>query len=111
MDNILAGQSDNHRLVDGNVQLIDRGDIILGIRICPVEPDGVFGRNELDISAAKSSIRARIVGVLIELFPDNPNHESLFFRRKRTNAFCPEGERQAHEDNDFKQSNSTLNIV
>ena len=66
-----------HRAIDRNVQLVDRGDVVLRRRVAAIEPERIVGAHQLDVGPAELAVGAGIVNVPGELLGDDANDHRL----------------------------------
>ena len=56
VDDVLARQVHEHRPIDRQIQLIDRRDVVLRVRVRAVEAERVVRADQLDVGAAEHAV-------------------------------------------------------
>src|ERR1043165_381106 len=82
VDHVLAGEMDDHRLIDRQHELVDGGDVVLGSRIGSIETEGIVGAHELRIDPAELTVRSRIMNVPRELLRHDTHDGRLTLLRE-----------------------------
>ena len=62
VDDVLARQVHEHRPVDRQIQLVDRRDVVLRVRIGAIEAERIVGGHQLDVGPAELAVAARDSG-------------------------------------------------
>jgi hypothetical protein len=108
VDDVLARQVHQHRPVDRQVQVVDVGDVVLGIGIRPIQPERIVGGHQLDVGAAEPAVRARVLHVPRELLADDAYHGRFAFRRELSDPCRPGGDGVKEEQGDFDDRHGNL---
>ena len=82
VDDVLARQVHEHRPVDRQVQLIDRRDVVLRVRVAAIEAERIVGGHQLDVGPAELAVRPGIVDVPRELLADDADDHRLALGRE-----------------------------
>ena len=76
----------------GQVQLVDRRDVVLRVRIGAIETERVVGRDQLDVGPPEPAVGAGIVDVPRELLGDDAHDDRFALGRELARRASPRPE-------------------
>ena len=111
VDDVLAPEPHDDRPVHGQIELIDRRDVVLRGRIVAIESEGVrLQVEQLDVGAAEYPVGAGIVDVPGELLAGHLNDQRFVLRRQAIDPRGPQRDRESDQENGFDDGHADLEI-
>ena len=111
MDDVLAPEPDDDRLVHGQIELIERRDVVFRRGIGAIESQGVrLEVEQLDVGAAEDAVGAGIVDVPGELLGGDLNGQRLASWRNVIDPRGPHRDRESEQENRFDDSDADLDV-
>ena len=112
VNHILRGDLDDRRTIDGQVELVQRDDVVLGAGIVlAVEADGVrLFINQLDVRAAEDAVGPGIVDVPRELLGDDTDMHGVRVGWERADLPRPERNGDAHQQQDLNDCHRRFQV-
>src|SRR5262249_7054984 len=99
VDDVLASQLHDDRLVRRQIELIDRRDVVLPGWIGAIESQRVrLQVEQLDVGVAEFPVRAGVVDVPGERLAGDLNHQRLALRGPAIDPRGPDGDREAEQE-------------
>jgi hypothetical protein len=112
VDDVLAPDLHDDRLVRRQVELIDRRDVIFRLWIGPIESQRVVLQvDELDVRLTKSTVGSRIADVPCELFGGDMDHQRLALRGYAIDPRGPERNGESEQQNQFHHEHADLEVA
>ena len=112
MDHVLASQPHDDRLVHGQIELIERRDVVLGGRIGAIESQGVrLEVEQLEVGAAEYAVWAGIVDVPGELLGGDLHDQRFVGRRHAIDPRGPQRDRESEQQNRLDHRHADLEIA
>ena len=101
VDDVHAREVHEHGAIHGQIELVDRRDVVLRGRIGTIQSERIVGAHQFDIGAAELAVRAGILDVPGELRADHADHDGFVLGGERLHTYGPRGNRVADEQDDF----------
>ena len=107
MDDVLAPQPHDDRLVYGQVELVERRDVVFRRGVGAIESQGIrLDVEQLDVGSAEYPVGAGIVDVPCELLGGDLNDQRLAFRGHAIHSGGPERDGESEQQNRFDQGHA-----
>ena len=111
VDDVLAPEPHDDRLVHGQIELIDSRDVVLRGRIGAIESQRVrLEVEQLDVRAAEYPVGAGIVDVPGELLAGHLNDQRFVVRGHVVDPRGPQRDRESDQENRFDHGHADLEI-